>query len=61
MSQEDQIKLLTKIDTNLSIFMNRFDEHEKKDEKRFMWLGICLLIIAAATGVLPQIMTHIKL
>lgn len=37
MSSEDH-DLLTRIDTNLSSFMNRFDAHEKKDEERFKFL-----------------------
>lgn len=36
-SQEDH-DLLTKIDTNLTNFMQRFREHEEKDDKRFSWL-----------------------
>lgn len=60
MNQEDH-DLLTRIDNNLTTFMKRFDEHEKLDNRRFTWFGIAILIIAASTGVLPQILAHFKI
>lgn len=29
--------------------------HEKKDDQRFKWLGIAILLVAAATGAIPQL------
>lgn len=39
-------------------------EHDKKDDTRFFWGAVAIIILAAAAGVLPQItslaMEHIK-
>lgn len=39
-------------------------DHEEEDKKKFFWTWISILIIAAATGVLPQLtafaLEHVK-
>lgn len=31
------------------------EDHDKKDDKRFFWLCVSIVIVAAASGVLPQL------
>ncbi len=31
-------------------------DHEKLDNKRFIWIGIAILVVATATGVMPQVL-----
>ena len=38
MSEDNDHDVLTRIDVNLSSFMDRFKEHEVKDDKRFGYL-----------------------
>ena len=59
MNQEDH-DLLTRIDTNLTLFMNEFKEHEKLDDERFMWAFIAVIMLAGVTGAIPQILSLIK-
>lgn len=33
--------------------------HDKKDDKRFIWGGIALFVVAGATGVLPQLFVFV--
>lgn len=39
-------------------------EHDKKDDKRFMWTCIAIIVVAASAGVIPQLtafaMEHFK-
>lgn len=35
-------------------------DHDKKDDRRFLWGGLAIIVLAAATGVLPQIMAYFK-
>ena len=37
-SHDEMLRIVTRIDTNLTAYMARFDEHDKKDDSRFRWL-----------------------
>ncbi len=34
-------------------------EHDKKDDKRFLYVCVAIIIIAAGTGILPQLVSLI--
>ncbi len=36
------------------------DKHEKQDNQRFLWGGIAIIVLAGASGVIPQILALIK-
>ncbi len=60
MNQEDH-DLLLRIEENTKGIPEWQKSHEELDNKRFFWLFICVLVVASATGILPQILTHVKL
>lgn len=60
--QRDQ--LLGEIHAEVKGMKEWCKEHDKKDDKRFFWLGISILVVAGAAGVIPQLaafaVEHIK-
>lgn len=60
MSQDTQ-DLLNKIYQNTEDAKQWRLDHEKLDNKRFLWTLVAILVMASATGVLPQLLNHIKI
>lgn len=68
---QDQIerdRMLTEVHTNMDHLVQWTKTHDLADDTRFreinkklFWGAIALLIVAAASGSLPQILTHIKI
>lgn len=61
MKQEDINDLIIKIHENTKDLPSRFDEHEKWDNKRFLWGLIAILVLAASSGVLNQVLSITKI
>lgn len=67
MNQEDHdllIKISSKqdqIETKIDGFRKDQLAHEVWDNKRFMYMAVALLITASASGILPQLLNHVKL
>lgn len=57
----DDHDLLIKIHENTKDLRADLAAHAAWDNKRFMWVGIALVITASASGILPQLLTHLKL
>jgi len=59
--------LLAKIDTNLEHVVEWTKSHKidddakfKEVDKKLTWGAIAILVMAAATGVVPQVLAYIK-
>lgn len=60
MNQEDH-DLLIAINESTKGIPKWQEDHEKLDDKRFFWLFICILAVAASAGVIPQVLNHVKI
>lgn len=52
---ENRDRLLGEIHSTVKATEKWCENHEKKDDKRFMWTWIIILFVASAAGIIPQL------